>query len=690
MPLVAPFLLAATLHATPEHALTPPVPQSQPYEQYLGDVAGGSDAALIVWSSLGHRDHLGISDRTIHAARIGRNGEPLDARPLVLDSDPGVHFTVRVARGAREWLVAWSANAGVFARIVRDDGTMGETVRLGPASSFTPVLVASNGTRYLVAWERAGMLQTAPVDANGQRIGAIVEHWPTVLLFEQELIATPDGGFVVTVAHDDGMDAMFLTRDGVLAERERIIAGARVWSAAAAYDDDTLVLAWSDADGVHVRRGGELTQRIRVSDAGAADLLVLRNRVYLLMRTSTGITLQPIGGGGGRTWGHEPEDHNNARVAALGDRIIVAMSVSRFDFMDVDYTIVEATLRVAMPQRHIYVEPRLQLVPAIAKSAAGGLAAWIEREEEARRHVVMATLLDGEGRPAGAPWKVAEDVLPGSVAVASDGNDFVVVWHGTGPVSLRVRRVLHDGSMPGAEQSIGSPAGSSCAMWNGSAFVVGYAELLGFGRGVFVSQPRLRELRGDGTWTDPVDLAGRIDTVDVACASSTQSSLFVWDEADGAIRGVVRTAGGALSTAIPLGVGGNPAVASNGDNFAVAWLLPDSIERIRVSAFGTVESPLGRSIPASVDARIGGGVALSASGSGYYLAWGSSELFVAPLAANGELTAEPVRIATLARHPRLSGELLAYERDVEPVIRGRWRAFVRALHSALGRRRAVR
>ena len=695
MPLVASLvLLASTLHAGPERAVAPPVPESQPYEQILGDVAAGPEHALVVWMSGGDRNLIGIGPKTINAARVGVDGQRLDERPIEL-YEAMAPSSPSVARGDGTWLVSWTADAKVFARIVRDDGSVGTLVEVAPSVSNGAPYVAWNDGRYALAWGFNGALFVALLDANGHPAGGVVQlneadraNGPTALLPD------PDGGFVVLMQLGMGLDALYLSRSAVPERRESVVADTTIWSVAAAFDDETLVVSWTSDDGVYVRRGSGSVRTVAGAGTSVSDLVALGGRAFLLLQTPEGVTLRALNGGTEVTWPRGEEDNRGARMDSFGSRIIVALSVGwgRFNYFDVHTTILDSTLGVVAPQRLVYGEPRLQFIPAIARSSNGALAVWIEQREEDHRHDLIGRLLDTTGQPAGSPFTIAEDVIRYvGLGVASDGEDYLVTWMTPtiAPWSW-ARRMRADGSMPEPAQPIGAPAGSSCVMWNGTTFIAGYAELLAQGRGVFVTQPRFREMSADGTWGEPVNLADRIDAADVDCAAARNTSLFVWDERDGAIRGVLRTDGGAVTSPIPLGVGGNPTVASNSDNYLVAWLLPDSIERIRVSALGTVEAPLDRSIPANVEASLGGGVSLSSYGSGYYLAWGSSDVFVASLAASGERTSDPLQITDDGRHARLSGNLLVYVRDADPELGGRWRVFARTLSSALGRRSAVR
>ncbi|HEU5161790.1 MAG TPA: hypothetical protein VFV54_01470, partial [Thermoanaerobaculia bacterium] len=92
--------------------------------------------------------------RSLFTRAFAADGSPLGEALLVAD---GVE-ACDIAASSSEFAIVWSTSAGVFARVVARDGTLSDPELVAPDSSLPSV--ASDGSRFLVAWEIPGDLPT--------------------------------------------------------------------------------------------------------------------------------------------------------------------------------------------------------------------------------------------------------------------------------------------------------------------------------------------------------------------------------------------------------------------------------------------------------------------------------------------------------------------------------------------------
>jgi hypothetical protein len=691
--LVAALALASTLHAHPERAVARAVPEAQPYTQLVTSAAAGLDAAMVLWF-----DGDG-SLRQLRAIRVDRRGRTLEPQPLIVSAGDDPH-SPEVVRTLDRWIVTWASSAGIRMRTVRDDGTMTEPMLLADDGA-TGVRIATRGSDVLVVWDAGRPQNTVTLRAAGlDARGNVTEAARDVAAYAGPLTLGPllatEDGYALLVDAYPGIDTIRTNPTGQVNERKTLVPGEEAYSVRAALDGDRLVAGWTTTrNGARVVREGEAPQTIAPADSSIHDLVTFRGRVYVLIESAGDLTLRAIDGDESRTWDVDGETWT-AQVVAFPEGLLVAASVGSEGRIDVHTTVVDASLQDVAPPALIYEEPRLQRKPAIARAADGAMAVWSEPREEEGRSVVMGALLGSSGGTGGEPFALGENhPIWNEVEITSNGTDYLVTWLDPAEV-VHARQVRSDGSVPAAAIPIGKTWHSSCATWTGSAYAIGTIHFLSAAGWTIRAEARLQTLRADGSLSDPIVVAPADDVRDIACAAGRQSTLVTWNHLFGHVRGALVTHGSSVGSAIHIGTGTAAAVASNGDNFLVAWLTREgNVGRARVTPGGTVELPFVPSIPAGpVSMTDTNGVTVSATPDGnYLLAWGTSDLFALLLAANGDVTGPPLDVSTepfADRYPRLSGNLLVYERETMLPAAGRWRVFTRTLSDAPRRRRAVR
>jgi hypothetical protein len=122
----------------------------------------------------------------VAATLLRRDGTPVDGSLIALGSGSCDGVPPAIATNGNHYLVAWTTPQAVRGAIVRGDGSLGPTFRIGGfgACSDAQVSVASNGSQYLAVWaspDASGRLQIHGVrissdgaifDATQFRIGS--------------------------------------------------------------------------------------------------------------------------------------------------------------------------------------------------------------------------------------------------------------------------------------------------------------------------------------------------------------------------------------------------------------------------------------------------------------------------------------------------------------------------------------
>ncbi|HEY0160790.1 MAG TPA: hypothetical protein VGF28_26125 [Thermoanaerobaculia bacterium] len=693
------ILLASILHAGPERAVAPPVPES-PYSQRIGDVAAAGDVALAVW-----QEPAGI-----RAARFDRDGRRLDAQPLHLSATSSSPVVVR---GDGNWLVAWSDVTGVSWRFIEHDGrgTAGERNGVAAPPTINTVAAAFDGRHFLIAWTSAEGIGAVRLDARG----AVVEHSisipPRGFFVFLNVVAFDGGGFGVVAVQSVYSDA---TGSEYTVEAYRLDTNADLQSFGwldrtsssdirrlqVLADGDRFVAAWTEAAGrLFVAREGE-PLRVIATGLAPVDIVKIGGAVYVLAIAGDGTTmLISEDGAARRTVGTNAQQ--DARAAVFGDRVLVAMTTEVVDETDISTTVVDTALQEVRPQERVTSEPALQLLPAIARNNFGeSLVAWLENGR-ADGAAVMGARLDAAGRPLGAPFRIAL-TRPYSVSVphvASDGTDFLVVDYGAG---VRMHRVLRDGTVQ-APVELATSGTETCVAWTGTEYLVGHTRTL-----ILTRQRRDVEIRAarvsrEGVLGETFVVAPEVTYFQAFdCAAGDAATLFAWT-ARGSIEGTLVSDAGPLSGVIHIrnstgvfGPWGTIGVTANGNTFLTFWNDTDSMLRwATVNEHGTV-SFTDEHVPfEAVEPRLKPADAAPFE-SGFVLVWGTRTLRALTLDAGGRILATSTLPATpaLARGPSLAGGndvLAVYMRstgggETVPL----WRVFARSLDDTAPRRRVVR
>jgi hypothetical protein len=697
--LVPLILLASILHAGPEHAVAPPVPES-PYSQWLGGLATDGNVALAVWQDMG----------AVRAVRIDRDGRRLDERPLLLAPSgwPPV-----VVRGDGNWLVASASfTGGVSWRVVEDDGTVGEESDLAVAATIDGIDAAFDGTHFLVGWSGHEGIGAVRLDARG----AVVEDSifiPARGFFSSlNVVAFERGGFAIVAVQsvpstgEYTVEAYRLDTNADLQSLgwlDTTNVSAITWLRVLA-DGDQLVAAWSGFDlGLFVAREGE-PLRIVARGPIPQDILEIGGSVYVLavnLGDST-VTLVSEDGTRRRTVGTNAEA---ALAASFGDRAVVGITARVGGAMDLSAGVVDATLQDVAPQQRLTFEPALQEMPAIARNAFGeALVVWAE-SGLADGGAVMAARVDAAGRPEGPPFRLAGFYHPPSAPrVVSDGTDFMVTWHEWDDIGVRAQRVLRDGTLQAAV-SIPETFAGTCLAWNGTEYLVGHLRLRAATRNRMDMDIRATRLSRDGVLGETFVVAPEVTSFySFNCAGGDDATLFTWTrlgnveaalvDDNGTVSGKIHVA--ATHTFFPLDSVPFPAVTANGNTFLIGWNHEDrSLRWATLNEHGTVNAsseqfPLGGVDPGGTP------VAAAPFRDGFLLAFGTRDLHALALDRNGHSLGDVSIAGTSAieRAPALAGgnsALAAYLRNTGTTEGAPyWRVFTRMVDDAGPRRRAVR
>jgi hypothetical protein len=724
---IASLLLAAALFLGPEHAASVPLRDASPYEQRVTSAAASHDTALVVWT-----DADGL-----RGVRIDRDGRQLDASALVIDHGLGFTGLPFVARGTDRWLVAWADAAQVKARFVLDDGSVGALLPIpleltGSGTAVPAVRIAFDGQQFLLLLAEENGSTAVLLDEQGQVLGGKFAVAATEQGLDTiEVLATPSGFAVVFSqwVHDVPAEEHYTikllrlhpdgTQAGSIQSLHTDPLHARALHAVA--DGEDLYVLWgmdTEHDELRIMRSGEPPQILVEGFFAPRDLLYVGGRLVAVLVTSTGkLVLQPIGSGDPRTF--DVSGAFTPAAASFGDRALLAANVKPpwaavsndpgvVVESDPYAAVVDSTLNVISPLQRIALEPRMQAAPAVAQNDAGeALVVWSE-SAAAGPPRIAATRLDPLGRALDSPpLPLVETPHSGTgirPLVASNGNTFLVAWSdGTGMVT---RRVLSDGTaLPSTVVATNSFFGVTyaCLCRSGSGYLLGYVQTISVGRNNFSSEVQVLRLGADGAAAgQPVAIAPRGRNTEVACATGPRGTLFVW-RGQQRIDGVIVSDGGTISSTIPIGPpatvfeqqasGTVPAVAANGNSFAVVWNEPGFIDRALVSDLGTVTRPSDPVIPAALQPS-DDSVDIAPHGDGYIVAWGASDVLTLTLDAAARVAEPAVPLAAspaIERQPALAEGIAVYLRDTSQtpnVSAQRFRVFTRTLFTNL-RRRAV-
>jgi hypothetical protein len=405
---------------------------------YSLSAAAAGDRVLVAW------DDARGPEPEIRAARLDRSGRVLDAGGILVHRGQNTGTRVRLAPGPGHVLAAFSSTPGnpccrTLGRRIGHDGAL-----LDPAPITLSVTdsrpgaggVASDGATHLVAW----------LDARGEP-----QHELRVARFDATGPLDPEG---IPIGRYDSVGL-----DDVVFDGSNFLVAFSVRQAPPA--GGLFVAVVSPA--------GELRTPapVRVADAaGDGSLSVGADGTLLVWTVEPGDVVGAVISRDG-TVVHGPGpisppavryegDMASRPVAAFdGERHLVVYAYrENFDDIDLELrgTRVTEELSVvdAEPLR-IVDSPASDEVPALAWNGARYLLAWYSHSLRPTELAVDAVRLDRDGRVVDpGPVRLSGASADQSVDVAAAGEDFLVVWPGTGEGDVLGARVTDDGTTPDA------------------------------------------------------------------------------------------------------------------------------------------------------------------------------------------------------------------------------------------------
>ncbi|MCX7592077.1 MAG: Ig-like domain-containing protein, partial [Kiritimatiellae bacterium] len=167
--LVAPFLIPENVRAAgpilhpiaPRLLISEPqsLPRSRPAHQRHPAVAFGANVYMMVWHE-GFEGMNGNSD--IFALRIGKDGLPLDKKPIPVCSTSGVQDSPVVAFCREKFLVAWAdfrseVDYDIYAAVVTPSGEVqprdGFPVAKGTGTQAHPSITSNDKDEFFMVWQ---------------------------------------------------------------------------------------------------------------------------------------------------------------------------------------------------------------------------------------------------------------------------------------------------------------------------------------------------------------------------------------------------------------------------------------------------------------------------------------------------------------------------------------------------------
>lgn len=361
-----------------------------------------------------------------------------------------------------------------------------------------------------------------------------------------------------------------------------------------------------------------------------------------------------------------------------------------------------ATLLSVGPENAITVPSSAShTAPSIARNDSGSaLVVWTEQGAQDSPATILAMRVDGKGRPRDpAPIVVGlgNNWRPRPF-VASDGTGYLVAFQ-SNQGRLMVARIADDGRMPEPAHETGFTwAPDMCIAWTGTEYLVGHTVLRDASRFFTAIQVVATRISRDGVGINALILGeyqtgGMIlfPSAGITCARGQSSSLFAWNGTPGA-NGAIVGHEGTIIAPLDIPVGASPAAAANGGSFLVASAGDSELARVLVSESGNASVPVDAPIATEMDPFTIPSVAVAARGSGYVVAFGTSDVHAVPLDGGGRMTGSVVEVSAtdgLDRAPAIAGgdvPIVVYQRERDGAD---WTVFTRVLFEQT-RRRAVR
>ncbi|WP_163999301.1 Ig-like domain-containing protein [Pyxidicoccus caerfyrddinensis] len=574
-------------------------------------VASNGTDYLVVWE-----DTLSGSEASIRGTRVSGAGEVHDVTGLALGTSTSGQHAPDVASNGTDYLVVWwdmrNGNPDIYGTRVASTGEVVDGAGLAiarAAQAQSLPSVASNGTDYFVVWEDA---RAGNPDVFGTRVtsaGAVLEDSGLAIASESHSQVTP------SVA-SNGTDYLVAWEDARL-ESAGDIFGARVTSAGVVLDASAFAISTESQsqETPSVASNGTdyliVWEDARLNDAG--DIFGARVTSTGAVVDASGFAISTIYNG-----------QTRPSVAFNGTDFYVAWQDARSS-LDIYGARVTTTGEVLDSSGVVLsTAANGQSFPEVASNGTDYLVVWSGHRQQDNSAAIFGVRVSGSGEVLDASGL---EISPAGNhlfhKVASNGTDYLVVWEDVTEIESRVM----------------------------GARITGGGVILD-AQGLVLSAPTVRSSSAPSV------------------ASNGTDYLVVWNTRPGetslsTISGTRVTSAGAVLDASRLTISGPPAlvdapaVASNGTDYLVVWQDyrndNSDIYGARVTSAGAVLEASGFVITTAVDTQRDPAVA--SNGTDYFVAWGdfrrssASDVYGARVSREGAvLDPSGVAISTAARY----------------------------------------
>ncbi len=502
------------------------VVSAAPREQLHPAVAFDGVNYLVVWE-----DHRSGSRWDIYGARVDTAGRVLDPDGFAARADLWVDARLpAVAGSAGRCLVAWEEyhfGWGVFGSIVDDSGRAGDEFRIsdtvGPQRA---VSVTRTSDGYLAAWQdsRNGYYpQTycARVDSSG----IVLDTAGVALWTDRYAQERPSACW-------DGENTLVTWEEGALLDTD--IYGARLSASGVVMDSVPLLIGAGRGRQTQPRAVRRPLDRLVVwtdtrDTVSGADIYAARVFADGTVRDPFGLPIV------------RPDGEQGLCCVAAGDtQTLVGWRDRSGDtlFPDIYACRMSAEDSVLDPSGFRLADPHVPMYYGQARPAVGSngecyLVVWTDLRKGAAESDIRGILVGTTGEPLDSVSFNISDArkCQDSAAVASDGNDFLVVWHDNrdGTSVIRGARVSGQGALIDtagftiSRDSVTTQRPSVAR--DGRNYVVVWIEF-GSNRPVLASR-----VSSEGTVLDtvPIDMSPTVTlNRNPAVASADSLSLVVW------------------------------------------------------------------------------------------------------------------------------------------------------------------
>jgi hypothetical protein len=373
-------------------------------------LAAGNDQFLVIW---GERAAGSGVNMELHGARIGKFGELLDKAAIVIVSGANPSAPPSVASDGERFLVAWQMNQMVDAEVwgvfIETDGQVGTPFLVSAAAKVNePPAVASVGGKFVVIWVGASagtgnaQVKGTAITAQGT-VGPTFDVGDTTGEQSQPAIGANAGVLLVSYMQNGNIVGARLDAAGVVLGGERFMignSGATVSPKVGGFGNDFMVV-WED-----LRNGNYDVYGARVTTNGT----VLNPEGIAIARTS------------------DPEGQPS--VCGTDQGAVVVWEAAQFRgvrmgvFIGVDGTVQAPVMRFNNGERLGVSAP----LPSVARIDERFLVAWNEGYAFDNSHEdIMGVFFSAD--------RVVDPSFPLSVgptqifhSTAFDGVDFFSAW----------------------------------------------------------------------------------------------------------------------------------------------------------------------------------------------------------------------------------------------------------------------